>query len=76
MRFSGRMPDVTPAQFAAIATFIVTQLVAWDWIDNDTGQILISVGGIILAAAWKIADALIRNGRAKALAANPNLTSP
>lgn len=73
MRISGTMPDVTPAQILSLVTFIVAQLVAWDWIQNDTGQILISVGGIVIPAAWKIADALIRKGRAQAIAANPSL---
>lgn len=75
MKISGLMPDVTPAQVAAVVGWIVTQLVAYGWLDTRYSQILVSAGSTILFAAWKIADALIRNGRAKAIAANPALVN-
>lgn len=77
MKVSGAMPDLTPAQITAFLSWIVSQAVAWGWLDTRYSQIVLSAGSTILFAAWKIADALIRNGRAKAVAANPSLvTSP
>jgi hypothetical protein len=69
------MPDVTPAQVTAFLSWIVSQAVAWGWLDTRYSQIVLSAGSTILFAAWKIADALIRNGRAKAVAANPALVT-
>lgn len=70
--FTGRMPDITPAQAAAFAAWIVSQAIAWGWISNDQGQILLSAGATILAAAWKIADAFLRGKRVQAVAMNPD----
>lgn len=67
--FSGQMPDITPGQIAALLTFIGSQAVAYGLIDASKEQTLISVGGIIIAAVWKIADALLRGKRAVANAA-------
>lgn len=76
MKLSGRMPDVTPAQITALLGWIVSQAVAYGWLDTRYSQVVLSAGSTILFAAWKIADALIRNGRAKAVAANPSLVGP
>ena len=76
MKVSGRMPDVTPAQCAAVVGWIVSQAVAYGWLDTRYSQIVLSAGGTLLFTGWKIADAVIRNGRAKAVAANPTLTAP
>jgi hypothetical protein len=75
MKVSGTMPDVTPAQLVAVVGWIVSQAVAYGWLDTRYSQIVLSAGSTILFAAWKLADAVIRNGRAKALAANPTLTA-
>ena len=75
MRLSGTMPDITPAQVLSVLTFVVAQVVAWGWIDNATGQRLVSVGGILVPAVWQIVDAHIRGNRAKAIAANPALAN-
>jgi len=75
MKLSGRMPDVTPAQITALIAWIVSQAVAYGWLDARDSQLVLSAGATILFAAWKLADALIRNGRAKAVAANPALTT-
>lgn len=69
--FKGQMPSVTPAQVGALLTLIVSQAIAWGWIANDDGQKIVSIGGIVVAAVWKIADAFLRSQRAKAVAANP-----
>jgi hypothetical protein len=68
MKLSGTMPDVTPAQLVAALTWVVAQAVAFGYLDTQRSQLVLSVGSTVIAAAWKIADAIIRNGRAKALA--------
>lgn len=65
------MPDVTPAQLLSVLTFVVAQVVAWGFVSNDAGQRLISVGGIILPAVWKLADAYLRGERVKAVQPHP-----
>lgn len=66
--FTGKTPDITPAQIGALLTFVVGQLVAFGLLDSSRGQVLVSAGSIIIAAAWKIADAFLRGKRAQALA--------
>lgn len=75
MKISGTMPDLTPAQLVAALTWIVSQAVAFGWLDTRYSQIVLSAGSTIIVAAWKVADAIIRNGRAKAVAVNPSLTA-
>ena len=70
MQLTGKMPDLTPAQLTAALTWVLSQAVAFGVIDNTREQLLLSVGATVIAAAWKIADAVIRNGRAKAVAAS------
>ena len=66
------MPDITPAQITAIATWAVAQAVAWGWMDSGQGQILLSAGATVIAAALKIADAFLRGKRVQAVADNPS----
>ena len=70
--FGGKLPDITPGQIMAVATWAVSQAVAWGWMDNNQGQILLSAGATAVAAVWKIADAFLRGKRAQAVAANPS----
>lgn len=65
------MPDVTPAQILALVTFVVSQVVAWGFVSNVAGQRLISVGGILVPIAWKLADAYLRGQRVKAVQPHP-----
>lgn len=67
----GQMPSITPAQIAAFLTFVVSQAIAFGWLDPGKGQTYVSIGGIVVAAVWKVADAYLRAERAKAVAANP-----
>ena len=67
MKLSGTMPDVTPAQGVALLTWVVSQAVAYGWLDTRYSQIVLSVGATVIVAAWKIADAIIRNGRSRIL---------
>lgn len=78
MTFSGTMPDITPAQITAFVQWIVSQLVAYGWLDTRFSQIVLSAGSTILALAWTWADAHIRHGRAKVIAAKttPAATQP
>ena len=73
MKLSGLMPDITLAQSTAVVGWVVTQLVAFGVLDGRNSQLVVSAGGTFLFSAWHLADALIRNGRAKAVAANPSL---
>jgi hypothetical protein len=70
--FGGKTPDITAAQLLAVAGWIAAQAVAYGWLTSEQSQLVLSSGATIVAAAWKIADSLLRGNRAKALAANPN----
>lgn len=63
-----KFPDVTLAQLLAAFTWAVGQLVVMGFVDSETSKVVLSVGLTVIAAAWKIADSIIRNGRAKNLA--------
>lgn len=76
MKISGTMPDVTPAQALAVLTWIVSQAVAYGWLDIRYQQVVLSAGATLLTIGWGAADAHIRHGRAKAVAANPALLVP
>jgi hypothetical protein len=76
MKLSGEMPDITPAQAVAYFAWAVSQAVAFGYLDTQRSQLVLSVGSTVIAAAWKIADAIIRNGRAKALAVRETAPTP
>lgn len=59
-----KTPDITPAQVLALVTFIAGQLVAYGVLSSTTSQLVVSIGATAIAAVWKIADAVIRHGRA------------
>lgn len=61
-----KTPDVTPAQVLALATFVAGQLVAYGLLSQQREQLVVSIASTAIAAVWKIADAVIRNGRAHA----------
>lgn len=63
------LPDITQAQAAAALTWIVGEAVTMKFVDAERSKVILSVGLTVVAAAWKIADAVIRNGRAKIAAA-------
>jgi cytochrome c biogenesis protein ResB len=63
-----KTPDITPEQISAKLTLIVGQFVAWGYIGNHTGQLVVSIGSVVLACVLMIADAWIRHGRSKAAA--------
>lgn len=63
----GSLPSITPAQILAIVGWIVAQLIAYGVLDVRYQQVALSVGATLLAGALKIADAIIRHGRSRAL---------
>jgi hypothetical protein len=67
----GKRPDITPAQLVAALAWVVAQAVAFGWLDTQRSQVILSVGATGIAAAWKIADAIIRSGRNRAPVAPP-----
>lgn len=66
--FTGKTPDITPAQQLALAVFIVGQLVAFGLIDAQSKQLAISITSTVIAVVLKLADAYLRGKRAQALA--------
>jgi hypothetical protein len=76
MKFSGTMPDITPAQVTSVVAWIVGQLVAYGVLDTRYSQIVFSAGVTVAVFALTWADAHIRNGRAKALAVKATAPEP
>lgn len=62
-----KMPDITLAQLTAALTWVVAQAVASGLVDNSQAQLILQIGSTGLSAVWVIADAIIRNGRSRAL---------
>lgn len=64
-------PDITPAQVISALTSLVAAAVVifkLDMTDAQRGAIIGAIS-VIVTIVWQIADALIRRGRAQALAA-------
>lgn len=61
--FGGRFPDVTKVQVLAILGWVGAQAVAFGWVSNQNEKLYLSLGGTVLFSVWKLADAIIRNGR-------------
>lgn len=59
------MPDLTPAQIVAALGAVGAQAVAYKLLAGGTEQLVVSVAGIVVPAAFMIGDAIIRHGRAK-----------
>lgn len=56
-------PDVTPVQALSLGGWTTAQAVAFAWLNSPRGQLALSIGATVLASAWHLADAIIRNGR-------------
>ena len=69
--FSGRTPDLTPAQIVSSALAILGLLVSQGVIDNQREKLIGGIASIAIPVVWQIADAIIRHGRAKALTPPP-----
>lgn len=64
-----KLPDITMVQAAAAFAWVVGQLVIMGVVDAETSKVVLSIGLTAIAAAWKIADAIIRQGRSRIAAA-------
>jgi hypothetical protein len=64
-----KLPDITPAQVIAVITWVVTQVVALGWVDNETGQWILQIAGTVIPSIWVLADMFIRGKRNEARAA-------
>lgn len=64
--FGLNAPSITLAQISAALVWLVGQLVAMGLLDEDTSRLVLQVATTVLTASWVIADAVIRQGRAKA----------
>jgi hypothetical protein len=76
MQVSGTMPDVTPVQVVAFVQWIVSQAVAYGYLETRFSQVVLSAASTIVMFGWTAADAHIRNGRAKALAVKATAPEP
>lgn len=57
-------PDFTPAQILSAVAAIGTQAVAYQLLASGTEQLIVSIAGIVVPAAFLIGDAIVRHGRA------------
>lgn len=71
-----KTPDITVAQMIAAVSWVIAQALAMGVIDKDQSQLFLQIASTGIAAAWVIADAIIRQGRAKAAAAVTIAQSP
>lgn len=72
------MPNITQAQWAAAAAWLVANAVAILGLDLSKGQEGAVIGATtsLLVLGWQLADAVIRNGRSRALSAPINVLDP
>ena len=61
--FTGKFPDITPAQVIAALTWIAAQAVAAGWVSNDQSQHWLQLGSTIVASVWVLGDTLLRGFR-------------
>lgn len=71
-----KTPDLTQAQLLAAFSWVVAQLVVMGVVDNNTSALVLQVGSTAISGVWVIADALIRNGRSRALLNPPKPIEP
>jgi hypothetical protein len=67
--FSGKMPDITPAQVIAAIQWVATQAITMGLADQETTKVLVSTASTAVTGLWFIADAWIKHSRNKARAA-------
>lgn len=61
--FTGKRPDITPAQLLAALTWVLSQAVAFGWLDSQHSQTYLSIGASIISAGWMVGDAVLRGLR-------------
>lgn len=74
--FTGKTPDITPAQILGVIAAIVGLLVSNQTINSSTAKLITDLAAILVPVAVIFADAHIRNGRAKALLAPTPVAPP
>jgi len=65
-----KTPDITRAQIAALLTFAGGNAVAWGVLTSPPSQKIVALASTAIAIAWKLADAIVRHGRARVAALN------
>lgn len=60
-------PSITPAQLVALILGLVTALSSAALLDSTAAKVAVIAGAFVVLAAWIVADALIRKGRAEAI---------
>lgn len=70
-----KTPSITPAQIAALLTALGGQAVAFGLLTGTREQTIVSAATAAVAIVWKLADAIIRHGRSRALAGVHNPSS-
>lgn len=63
-----KTPDITPAQILSKLSLVVSLLLTQGLIDNNTEKLITAIAAIVVTLGWDVADAIIRHGRAKAVA--------
>lgn len=69
-------PSITPAQILSTLTSFVGLLVSQGAVTNGTGKLIGGIASIVVPAAWQVADAIIRHGRAQVAAAQVGTPAP
>lgn len=66
---ASKKPGVTQAQVVAALTAGVSEVVAFGFMGHGTGQLAVAVGGVVIGAAWQIADAIHQHGHSTGVGA-------
>jgi hypothetical protein len=69
-------PDLTPAQILSTIMAILGLLVSQGLVTNHTEKLIGGLASILIPVAWQLADAIIRHGRAKVVAASVAAGTP
>lgn len=64
-----KMPAISQAQLLAVASWAITQGVAYGLIDVTQEKVIVTFASSIIAAAWMFADGWRHHGNAKVKAA-------
>lgn len=67
-------PTVTDAQILSVIGAILGLLAAFTLIDDATSKAIAGAAAVIMPVVWTIADSIIRQGRAKAIAAGAQVS--
>jgi hypothetical protein len=70
-----KAPPITPAQIIAAIAAILGLLVSLTVIDDETSKAILAAASTLVPIVYVIADALIRNGQARAIAAGAQLVN-